>query len=71
MKFTIGQKVVAKKLGWMGNGSKEFPIKRCDVIGTITSIKGISPDHINIKLYEFTWSGGKFYNDGDRLNDIK
>lgn len=59
--FVLGQKVIAKKLGWGGNGTTEHPLRRIDVEGEITSIKGISPDHTNIHKYEFTWKGGRMY----------
>lgn len=62
--FYLGQKVIAKKLGWGGNGTIEHPLHRIDVEGEITSIKGISPEHTNIRKYEFTWKGGKMYTDG-------
>lgn len=62
--FVLGQKVIAKKLGWGGNGTTEYPLHRIDVEGEITSIKGISPEHTNIRKYEFTWKGGRMYTDG-------
>lgn len=62
--FYIGQKVIAKKLGWTGNGTSEYPLERVDVEGEITSIKGISPQHTNIHKYEFTWKGGRMYTNG-------
>lgn len=62
--FILGQKVIAKKLGWGGNGTTEHPLHRIDVEGEITSIKGISPEHTNIRKYEFTWKGGRMYTDG-------
>ncbi len=66
--FYLGQKVIAKKLGWGGNGTTEAPLHRIDVEGVITSIKGISPNHDNIHKYEFTWSGGRMYTNGTPHN---
>ena len=62
--FVLGQKVIAKKLGWGGNGTIGHPLHRIDVEGEITSIKGISPKHTSIRKYEFTWEGGRMYTDG-------
>ena len=60
--FALGEKVIAKKLAWEGS-----PLRKVDVEGTITSIKGISPNHNNINKYEFTWRGGRYYNNGSNL----
>ena len=62
--FYLGQRVVAKKLGWGGNGTTEYPLHRIDVEGVITSIKGISPEHTSIYKYEFTWEGGRMFTNG-------
>jgi hypothetical protein len=66
--FEVGEKAIAKKLGWSNDN---LPLRKIDVEGTITSIKGISPNHNSIHKYEFTWSGGKFMNDGGKLTKIK
>lgn len=66
--FVLGQKVIAKKLGWGGNGTAEHTLHRIDVEGEITSIKDISPEHTNIHKYEFTWKGGKMYTNGTPHN---
>lgn len=62
--FYLGQKVIAKGLGWGGDGSIEYPRHRIDVEGKITSIKGVSNDHNNIHKYEVSWDGGKMYTNG-------
>ena len=66
--FRLGEKVIAKRLGWEGNGSTDNPLRRADVKGIITSIKGISPTHTSIYKYEFTWSGGRMYTNGTPHN---
>jgi hypothetical protein len=66
--FYLGQKVIAKKLGWGGNGTTEHLLYRIDVEGKITSIKGISSEHTNIHKYEFTWKGGRMYTNGTPHN---
>jgi hypothetical protein len=66
--FYLGQKVIAKKLGWGGNGTTEYPLHRIDVEGDIISIKGISPEHTNIHKYEFTWKGGRMFTNGTPHN---
>ena len=66
--FVLGQKVIAKKLGWGGNGTIEHALHRIDVEGEITSIKGISLEHTNIRQYEFTWKGGRMFTNGTPHN---
>jgi len=68
--FTLGQKVIAKKLGWGGNGSVYAPFHRVDVLGKITSIKGM-PNHIGSYKYEFSWKGGKMMTDGIPHNNAE
>jgi hypothetical protein len=69
--FYLGQKVIAKKLGWGGNGTTEYPLHRIDVEGVITSIKGISPEHTSIYKYEFTWEGGRMFTNGTSHNSCE
>jgi hypothetical protein len=66
--FSIGETVMVKKLGW--NFGDNEPLQKVDVEGTITSIKGISELHKSVHKYEVTWEGGKFYNNGDKLNKL-
>ena len=66
--FNLGERAIAKKLAWSYDGE---PLKKIDVEGTITSIKGVSPNHNSKHKYEFTWSGGKFMNNGEKLTKIK
>lgn len=61
--FNVGDKAIAVKLGWTGDGTDKYPLKRCDVKGVITSVKGM-PKHISVYKYEFTYDGnGRFYTD--------
>ena len=63
--FVFGEKCIGIKLGWGGLGTPESPIRRIDVEGIITSVRGL-PNHTNIHKYEFTWNGGRFYTDNSR-----
>ena len=60
--FIIGDKCIAVKLGWGGDGSPQRPLHRIDVKGIISSIIGFE-GHNNIHKYEFTWERGRFYTD--------
>jgi hypothetical protein len=61
MEFRIGDKALGLNLGWEGTGNSENPLKRCDVVGTITSIKEVNKNHNNVHKYEFSWEKGKLY----------
>ena len=60
--FSLGEKCYCLKLGWAGNGTPNAPLKRVDVLGIISSIKGLE-SHNNIHKYEFKWDGGFYYTD--------
>jgi len=66
-KFKVGQKVIAKKLAWSGDGN-QTPFHKIDVEGEITSIKGISDKHNSMYKYEFTWHKGRMYTNGNPHN---
>ncbi len=65
--FILGQKVIAKKLGWGGNGSVYAPFHRIDVSGIISSVKGM-PNHVGNYKYEFSWKGGIMMTNGIPYN---
>ena len=58
--FSLDEKCYAIKLGWAGHGTKAAPLRRVDVLGTISSIRG-TEGHNNIHKYEFKWDGGLYY----------
>lgn len=58
--FSFVENCYGIKLGWGGNGTTQAPLKRVDVFGTITSIRGME-GHSNIHKYEFKWTGGYYY----------
>jgi len=66
--FSLGEEVIIRKIAW----DYENPngLAKIDARGTITSIKGISPNHSYKYKYEVTWSGGRFFNNGDKLIKI-
>lgn len=70
MELKIGDKVVLKKVLWVGSGTKEDPMRRADVIGEITSIRGM-PGHTNKHKYEFTHERGRFYTNSEKFQKIK
>ena len=60
--YSLGEKCYGIKLGWAGKGTPEAPFRRVDILGAITSIKGLA-GHNNIHKYEFKWDGGYYYTD--------
>jgi hypothetical protein len=62
--LNVGDNVIACRAAWLGSGTVEDPCRKGDIDGIITSIKGITPGHTNIHMYEVTTEKLIFYTDG-------